>query len=80
MFKVTERVYRTVDNRLVAHGDPEARFLAYAVGDEVTDAEARRVGLVAFATKTTKTTARPEDKASGGLTVNRASRKEQPSG
>jgi hypothetical protein len=83
MFKVTRRVYRTTDGRLVGHGDPDAAFLAYAVGDELSDSEARRRGLTAFFGGKAKTKpadkmgARPDDKAPSGLTVNRASRKDQ---
>lgn len=80
MFKVTRRVYRTIDNRLVEHGDPEAAFLAYAVGDEVSDQEARRVGLAAlFGGKAnvkavTRPAPRADDKASGGLSINRVNK------
>lgn len=73
MFKVTRRVYRTNDGRLVEEGDLQAAFLAYAVGDEVSDSEARRVGLTAFGEKAR---AKAATKPAGGVTINRA-RKEQ---
>lgn len=77
--KVTRRVYRTLDNRLVEHGDPDAAFLAYAVGDEIADSEARRVGLTAFfGGKAVKAAPRPapraDDKAPSGITINRANK------
>jgi hypothetical protein len=82
MFKVTRRVYRTADGRLCEEDDPQVAFLAYVPGQEVPDAEARRVGLAAFAVKAKakpadKAAARPADKAVSGLTINRASRREQ---
>jgi hypothetical protein len=33
----TERVWRTIDGRHVADGDPEAAFLVAAEGDEIPD-------------------------------------------
>lgn len=61
MYKVAERVYRTVDGRLVRHGDPAAAFLAYPAGAELSDEEARRSGLLELAEKSR----RPEDKMAG---------------
>jgi hypothetical protein len=81
MFKTDRRVYRTTDGRLVEENDPEAAFLAYPKGEEVSDAEARRVGLTTFGGKSRarsgdKSVPPTGDKASGGLTINRASTKE----
>jgi hypothetical protein len=48
-FVVKERLYHTADKqRLVRHGDPEAAFLAFTVGQELTDDELRRSGVAAF--------------------------------
>jgi hypothetical protein len=48
-FTVKERLYYTEDRRrLVRHNDPEAAFLAFPVGFELTDDEARRFGVLAF--------------------------------
>jgi hypothetical protein len=86
MFRVTRRVYRTTEGRLVEEGDLEAAFLAYAVGDEVSDQEARRVGLAAFlgakakAKPADKAIHRADDKAGGGLSITRTRDKEQNSG
>lgn len=38
-----KRVYRTEDGRLVGEGHPEGAFLAYAVGDEVSPDDARKL-------------------------------------
>lgn len=48
MFRVPERLYRTESGRLVRHGDPEAAFLAFPVGHELSDEEAERLGVTAF--------------------------------
>lgn len=78
MFKVTERVYRTVDGRLVRHGDPTAAFLAFPAGMELSDEEARRSGLLELMEKSRrpadKMAPRPRDKAL------RADTKEQDNG
>jgi hypothetical protein len=85
MFKVDRRIYRTTDGRLVEEGDTDAAFLAYAAGDEVSDAEARQVGLTALgagantasANASAKSRAKLADKAAprpadkGGLMINR---------
>lgn len=47
-FKVPERLYRTVTGRLVRHNDPEASFLAFPAGHELSDEEAARHGVTAF--------------------------------
>jgi hypothetical protein len=56
---VTEHVWRTGDGRLVPAGDPDAAFLAYAPGTEISDREAERVGLAAFL----KSRGKPLDKS-----------------
>ena len=38
--KAEQRIYRTVDGKLVRENDPRGAYLAYAVGDEVPDGEA----------------------------------------
>lgn len=47
-FKVPERLYRTEEGRLVRHDDPAAAFLAFPAGHELSDDEARRLGVLAF--------------------------------
>lgn len=49
MFVVPERLYYNADRRrLVGHGDPEAAFLAFPAGAELSDDNARRSGVTAF--------------------------------
>lgn len=43
---VDQRIYRTADGRLCSEGDPEAAFLVYPAGTELSDEEARRAGLL----------------------------------
>lgn len=48
-FMVKERLYLTADRkRLVRHNDPEAAYLACVAGQELSDAEVRQLGIVAF--------------------------------
>lgn len=47
-FKIPERLYKTTDGRLVRHGDPEAAFLAFPAGHELSEEEAQRWGVTAF--------------------------------
>ena len=69
MVVVTERIYRTDDGRLVGHGDPDAAFLAFPKGHELSAAEADRYGVTAYlAAKSApqvanKMAARPVDKS-----------------
>lgn len=70
-YRVPEHIWRTRDNRLVLTGDPDAAFLAYARGDEMSEDEARRLGIVdAVAGKRARY---KSDKAAPkpGLTINR---------
>lgn len=47
VFRVPRRLYWVADrSRLVPHGDPEAAFLAFPAGTELSDEEARRFGLL----------------------------------
>lgn len=63
MFQIPERVYRTDDGRLVKHGDPEAAFLAFPEGDELSDEEAKRHGVLEFFGKGKPQAAAPEKAA-----------------
>lgn len=45
---ISQRVYLTSDGRYVGHGDPDAAFLAYPVGYEISDRLAEQRGLVQF--------------------------------
>jgi hypothetical protein len=47
-FKVRDRLYRTNDGRIVGHGDPAGAFLAFTPGQELSDEEARRLGVLAY--------------------------------
>lgn len=69
-YKVPERVYRSADGRLVRQDDPEAAFLAYVAGHELSDNAAKREGLPEFFAKKNraqtprdKQAAKPADKA-----------------
>lgn len=69
-YRVPERVYRSADGRLVHQDDPKAAFLAFVVGDELSDTAARREGLPEFFAKKNraqppqdKQAAKPADKA-----------------
>lgn len=47
VFRVPRRLYWVADrSRLVPHGDPEAAFLAFPAGAELSDVEARRYGFL----------------------------------
>lgn len=48
MFVVSERLYRTTDGRIVGHDHPEAAFLAFPTGVELSDDNARRFGVAEF--------------------------------
>lgn len=43
--RLGQRVYRTTDGRLVLQGDPNAAYLEYPAGTEVSDHTARKLGL-----------------------------------
>lgn len=45
-YRVPEHIWRTKDGRLVLTGDPDAAFLAYARGDEMSEDEAQRRGVI----------------------------------
>lgn len=75
-FKVPERLYHDASkSRLLKHGDPDAAFLAVNAGTELSDEEAKRLGVIAFyatekarsAPVQDKMATRPADK--GGATL-----------
>ena len=47
LFKIDRRLYRTLDGRLVEHGDLDAASLAYVPGQEIPEDLAIREGLAA---------------------------------
>lgn len=64
--RVEQHLWWTGDRkRLVPTGDPEASVLGYVTGDEIPEAEARRVGLIREPgpIEPPKAAARPHDKA-----------------
>lgn len=67
MYKVPQHVWRTDDGALVPDGHPDAAFLAYAAGDQLTDHDAEAKGLLAVypAEKKSakKAVSKPADKA-----------------
>ena len=71
-FIVPERLYHdATKTRLLRHNDPEAAFLAFPAGAELSDEEAVRWGVVAFLASEEKSApqpahkmaARPQDKS-----------------
>lgn len=90
-YRVPERIYRTKDGRLVRHGDPEAAFLAFPEGEELSDEEAKRFGLLEFEKKNRapqpeekqaaqpedKQAAKPEDKSATRSAASRGAKTEQ---
>jgi hypothetical protein len=74
-YQVPEHIWRTKDGRLVLTGDPDAAFLAYARGDEMSEDEAKRRGILdAVADKKTARDATPKAAVKPGLTINKASK------
>lgn len=65
-YTVTERLYLTVDDKLVKEGDPKAAFLYSTPGKRIPLAEAVKYGLVKKAAK-----AEPESKEAS-LPANKA--------
>jgi hypothetical protein len=61
MYKVPRHIWRTTDGELVPHGHPDAAFLAYAAGDELSDTEAQARGLLTVYPE--KARRKPADKA-----------------
>lgn len=80
-FIVPERLYKTADGRLVRHNDPEAAFLAFPAGHELSDEEAQRWGVTAFyaavkarsAPIDNKMAARPADKGAVKVSTSKGS-------
>lgn len=67
-FKVPRHIWRTTDGKLVPHEHPDAAFLAYPAGEELTDHDAQAKGLLDVYPDEKKTTAKkavakPADKA-----------------
>jgi hypothetical protein len=80
-YRVPEHIWRTTDGRLVLTGDPAAAVLAYARGDEMSDDEARRRGIVdAVEGRPVREVGdKPAGSKVSGVTINRA-KKETPHG
>ena len=45
-YHVKERLYTTLDGKVVKEGDPNAAFLLMSEGGELSDEEAKKYGLV----------------------------------
>jgi hypothetical protein len=75
-YRVPEHIWRTNDGRLVLTGDPAAAILAYPTGEEMSDDEAVRLGIVAAVAG--KPVREVKDKAPAskvsGVTINRANK------
>lgn len=76
VYKVPRHVWRTVDDRLVLDGHPEAAFLAYPRGTEMTDGEALSSGVLAAVQGPTEQAAEVEQPAKTGPASRRARGKE----
>ena len=61
MYRVPQHIWKTADGKLVPHGHPDAAYLAYAAGDELTDHDAQARGLLAVYPEKAKR--KPADKA-----------------
>jgi hypothetical protein len=61
MYKVPQHIWRTESGVLVPHGHPDARILAYAAGDELSDNDAKTRGVLAVYPE--KSRRKPMDKA-----------------
>lgn len=70
-YRVPEHVWRTEDGRLVLTGDPDAAFLAYARGDELSEEEAHRRGIIAAVDGKPARDGTPKKAAKPGLTINK---------
>jgi hypothetical protein len=71
-YRVPEHVWRTKDGRLVLTGDPDAAFLAYARGDEMSEGEAHRLGVIdAVAGRQARVVQDKPAATKGGVTVKR---------
>jgi hypothetical protein len=75
-YRVPEHVWRTRDGRLVLTGHPDAAILAYPRGDEMSEDEARRLGIVAAVAGTPVREVKDKAPASkvSGVTINRANK------
>jgi hypothetical protein len=63
--RATERVYRTSDGRLIQGEHEDAVFLAYAVGDEITDHDAGLLAVKKAPARADKAGKKPADKQTG---------------
>lgn len=71
-YRVPEHIWRTRDGRLVLSGDVDAAILAYARGDEMSEDEARRRGILgALAGKAPRDRTPKQQAAKPGLTINK---------
>lgn len=67
-FVADRNLYHNADrSKVLEEGDPDAAFLAIAEGQEVPDAEAKRLGLDKVETKQVK--GPPEDKGAPSTTA-----------
>lgn len=61
--KLDRRIYRTGDGRLVEQNDPDAAYLEYPAGTELSDHAARNLGLASDAGEGQKKRSKPRDKS-----------------
>ncbi len=76
-YRVPAHVWRTTDGRLVKSGHPDAAVLAYAAGDEMSEDEAKRRGIVDALAGGEAADRSPKPAAKPGLTVNRRTDKKE---
>jgi len=66
-YKVPRHIWRTKDGKLVPHDHPDAAFLAYPAGEELSDHDAKAKGVLAVYPEkkapVKKAAAKPADKA-----------------
>jgi hypothetical protein len=79
-YRVPEHVWRTNDGRLVLTGDPDAAILAYARGDQMSEDEAGRRGIVDALAGRPVIEVKDRQARTSGVTVKRTDKGERANG
>ncbi len=79
-YRVPEHIWRTIDGRLVLTGDTDAAILAYARGDEMSEDEARRRGIVDAVEGRQVREVKDRPARSTGVTIKRTDKGERANG